>query len=85
MNSITKAIQLAGSASRLAAALKVTPQAVCFWRDGLRKLPAELCIHIEKATQGAVRCEDLRPDVDWAYLRGTAKPTTPTAKEAAHG
>lgn len=83
MNSISKAIQVTGSASSLAAALKVTTQAVCFWRDGLRKLPADLCIQIEKTTSGAVRCEDLRPDVDWAYLRGTAKPVTP--KEAAHG
>jgi len=29
---------------------------------------------IERATKGAVRCEELRPDVDWAYLRGTAQP-----------
>lgn len=31
-----------------------------------------LCINIEKASAGAVRCEMLRPDVDWEYLRGTA-------------
>ncbi len=45
---------------------------------GRKKGPAELCIKIEKATSGAVRCEDLRPDVDWAYLRGKAKSTTST-------
>ena len=39
---------------------------------GRKKGTAELCIQIEKATSGAVRCEDLRPDVDWAYLRGTS-------------
>lgn len=43
-------------------------------------LAAELCIEIEKATSGAVRCEDLRPDVDWAYLRGTHPIQTPTQK-----
>lgn len=32
-----------------------------------------LCINIERESFGAVRCEDLRPDVDWAYLRGTKK------------
>jgi DNA-binding transcriptional regulator YdaS (Cro superfamily) len=32
-------------------------------------LGAGLCINIERESQGAVRCEDLRPDVDWAYLR----------------
>ena len=31
----------------------------------------KLAIAIERESQGAVRCEDLRPDVDWAYLRGT--------------
>lgn len=31
-----------------------------------------LCINIEKASGGMVRCEALRPDVDWEYLRGTA-------------
>lgn len=30
-----------------------------------------LAIEIEKATSSAVRCEDLRPDVDWQYLRGS--------------
>jgi len=30
-----------------------------------------LAISIERESQGVVRCEDLRPDVDWAYLRGT--------------
>ncbi|HEY0878970.1 MAG TPA: YdaS family helix-turn-helix protein [Zeimonas sp.] len=35
-------------------------------------LGESLCIAIERESGGAVRCEDLRPDVDWAYLRGTA-------------
>lgn len=35
-------------------------------------LGESLCIAIERESHGAVRCEDLRPDVDWAYLRGTA-------------
>ncbi|SOD15979.1 YdaS family helix-turn-helix protein [Nitrosomonas ureae] len=30
-----------------------------------------LCINIERESSGAIKCEDLRPDVDWAYLRGT--------------
>lgn len=72
MEAIQKAINLAGNASRLAVLVGVSTQAVCFWRDGARKVPPEGCIAIEKATQGQVRCEDMRPDVDWAYLRGTA-------------
>ncbi len=32
----------------------------------------KLAIAIERESAGAVRCETLRPDVDWSYLRGTA-------------
>jgi len=30
-----------------------------------------LCINIERESKGAVRCEDLRPDADWAFIRNT--------------
>jgi DNA-binding transcriptional regulator YdaS (Cro superfamily) len=33
------------------------------------KLGAELCIAFERESERAILCEDLRPDVDWAYLR----------------
>ena len=42
------------------------------WR--LTRVPAEYCPQIERITSGAVRCEDIRPDVDWAYLRATDCP-----------
>lgn len=29
----------------------------------------EHCVNIEKASHGMVRCETLRPDIDWSYLR----------------
>jgi DNA-binding transcriptional regulator YdaS (Cro superfamily) len=38
-----------------------------------QRLGESLCINIDRESRGAVCCEDLRPDVDWAYLRGTAK------------
>jgi DNA-binding transcriptional regulator YdaS (Cro superfamily) len=37
---------------------------------GYRRAGESICINIDKETDGAVRCEDVRPDVDWAYLRG---------------
>lgn len=37
------------------------------------KMGERLVISIEKASHGSVRCEDLRPDVDWSYLRGTRR------------
>lgn len=57
----------------LARAVGVAPAVVSQWKNGVRRVPSGRCPAIERATNGAVRCEDLRPDVDWAYLRGTNK------------
>lgn len=67
MNQIERAISIAGSATRLANQLGVSVQAVCFWRDGKRQIPAERCADIERATEGAVSRRDLRPD-DWQRI-----------------
>lgn len=61
-----------GRGACIAAALDVAPQQIYQWASGSRGIPAEHCPAIERATNGAVRCEDLRPDVDWAYLREAA-------------
>ena len=62
-----------GAAKSLAEKIGVTPVLVSLWRTGVRPIPAERCPDIERATSGAVRCEDLRPDVDWATVRATPK------------
>jgi DNA-binding transcriptional regulator YdaS (Cro superfamily) len=36
---------------------------------GYRNANPALAINIERESGGAVRCEDLRPDVDWKYIR----------------
>lgn len=70
MEALKHAIKVAGSQSALASALNLAPQVVSNWgRRG--NVPADYCPSIERVTNGAVRCEDLRPDVDWAYLRAT--------------
>ncbi len=76
MTALQKAISHLGSQSALAKRIECAPQVINNW---LRRnnVPAEHCPEIEKATAGEVRCEDLRPDVDWSYLRQT------TIKEAA--
>ncbi len=61
------------SQTELARLLGVTPGAVHQWANKLTAVAAERCPAIEKATNGQVRCEDLRPDVDWGYLRNTAQ------------
>lgn len=36
-----------------------------------QKIGEGLCINLERESGRAVLCEDLRDDVDWAYLRNT--------------
>lgn len=38
-----------------------------------RRASAELVILIDRASNGSVPCEALRPDIDWKYLRGTSR------------
>lgn len=66
---VALACKALGSQAELAKALGITPSAVNQWVTGHKPIPAERCPAIERATNGAVKCEDLRPDVDWAYLR----------------
>lgn len=74
--SIDQAISVCGGLANLSAAIGVPSQNVWNWRK--RRVPAEHCPAIEKATGGEVRCEDLRPDIDWAVLR------RPCRDESAH-
>jgi DNA-binding transcriptional regulator YdaS (Cro superfamily) len=69
MNAIKHAAEIIGSQRALAEALGVTSGAVSQWAEG--RVPFEHCIPIERLTNGAVRCEELRPDVDWAFIRAT--------------
>ena len=84
MSYIAQAIKGAGGPAKVARECVVSVQAVCFWRDGERSLPAEHCITLEKMNEGRVRCEQMLPDVDWAYLRATTPQTTQT-QEVSHG
>ena len=34
------------------------------------RLGWDLCVALERESFGRLTCEQLRPDVDWAYLRG---------------
>lgn len=74
---IDLAAKVVGSQAALAAVLGVTKAAVNQWKGEDRKVPAEHCPAIERATGGAVRCEDLRPDVAWSVLREQAAVPAP--------
>jgi DNA-binding transcriptional regulator YdaS (Cro superfamily) len=66
-----KAIHLAcerlGSQAGLAKAIDVVPAIVHQWRSGVRPVPVQHCLAIERATAGAVSRRDLRPD-DWHLI-----------------
>ena len=68
---IQTACEIVGGQTALARLIGIATPTVNQWVKQKRPIPAERCPTIEKATNGAVRCEDLRPDVDWAYLRAT--------------
>jgi len=72
-----------GRAASLGRELGIPSVLISQWANGTRQVPAERCPEIEKATAGIVTCEDLRPDVDWKYLRGTpAQSTSDSIDEA---
>ena len=89
MNAIEKAIDLVGSQAKLADILHVSRAAVNQWKLPGRKVPVTHCHSIERETKGAVRCEDLRPDVNWEFVRTSvaavkqaSKPTSRKARRA---
>jgi DNA-binding transcriptional regulator YdaS (Cro superfamily) len=77
-NAILKAADLLGGQASLARAMGVQPPTVNQWAKGDRPIPAERCPQIEALTAGGVRCEELRPDVNWAVLRKPARKAKPT-------
>lgn len=80
---IDRAAQIVGSQAALASVLGVTRAAVNQWKDEGRRVPAEHCPAIERATNGAVRCEEIRPDVAWDVLRLQAGQHAPEAAQQA--
>lgn len=66
MKPIHRAIEHLGQGqSGFARAIGAHPQQVQQWLYDKRPVPLERCPRVETVTDGTVRCEDLRPDVDW--------------------
>lgn len=71
MTPLERAIDAVGGISALASEIGVKSSTPSMWKKR-GNVPADYCPAIEKATskKGAVvRCEELRPDVDWSVLR----------------
>jgi DNA-binding transcriptional regulator YdaS (Cro superfamily) len=80
MNPIERAISVFGSQAAMASALGVKQPTVSEWLRGERRVPAERCPEIERATRDRgqpVLCEELRPDVAWEVLREQAGAPAP--------
>jgi DNA-binding transcriptional regulator YdaS (Cro superfamily) len=71
MNALQSAIELAGGKARLAKIIGAYPQLVDKWQSRGRNVPARWAIEIEKHT--GISVEDLCPDADWEFIRGTEK------------
>jgi DNA-binding transcriptional regulator YdaS (Cro superfamily) len=71
-NPIATAVQKLGGARAASVQLEVSVQLVYFWLSGQRRFPAEKCPVVERLTNGQIRCEALRPDVEWSVLREQA-------------
>lgn len=80
MDAISRAIEVFGSQAAMAAALGVRQPTVSEWLRGERPVPEERCVAIERATEGKVTCEELRPDVTWHRVPDPAWPWHPKGK-----
>jgi len=63
-----------GRQTEIAAAIERQPQLVWQWARGVRRVPSDLCPGFERATGGAVTCEELRPDEPWRRIPDKAWP-----------
>ena len=64
-----EAIAFFGSKTALAKKLQIRPWSVHKWNEN--KIPYERCLEIEDLTNGLVKADDLRPDMNWALLRSS--------------
>ncbi len=80
MTLIELAIKEAGGPAAVARLRGVTVQAVCFWRDGRRPTPPELCADLEQATAGKFSCEQLLPTGQWVRMPDPAWPWHPEGR-----
>ncbi len=69
---LQRAIELCHGQTALASGLGLRQSHISNWLTR-GKVSAEYCPAIERLTERKVTCEQLRPDVDWAYLREAVK------------
>lgn len=65
-----------GRQTWLAQQIEAQPQLVWQWANGVKPVPADRCPAIERASDGAVTCEEMRGDVRWARVPDPSWPHT---------
>jgi len=63
---VKQAADILGNQSKLAEKIGISRVTVNQWVTGTNPIPLERCLQVERATNGQVRCEQLRPDIDWS-------------------
>lgn len=80
---LIRAAEVVGGQAALASAIGFTDRRhVWPWFNTDRRVPAEHCPAIERATRergSPVLCEELRPDIPWSVLRDQAASPTKAA------
>jgi DNA-binding transcriptional regulator YdaS (Cro superfamily) len=66
---LKKAIEIVGGLTQLSIRVNVSYQTVLDWKHGRRVPTPTNCQKIEKATDGAIKAEDILPDYPWNELR----------------
>lgn len=68
---MSELIKSLGGPNKVARMLGIKPPSVIGWKG---KPPAERCPAIERAMQGSVLCERMRPDIRWLRVPDAAWP-----------
>lgn len=66
---LAKAIKILGGQKKLGEQLGVAQSCVWKWLHNQTSINLAKAIEIEDKTNGQVRCEELRPDINWSVLR----------------
>lgn len=69
-----------GAQTRLAEQIAAQPQLVGQWSSGVRPVPFDRCPDIERASEGAVTCEEMRADLRWERKADKAWPWHPKGR-----
>lgn len=63
-----------GAAAAVARSLSIHPVMISQWAANLKAVPAARCPDIERATDGAVTCEAMRPNARWVRVPDASWP-----------